>query len=287
MTVTVPKDSVTPMHLAAVEQALDLRVGLALGLRVPVAGERLDEHAPLVEVELGDLERAPAVQVDGALVGGVHRAREVDRPDQLARGGVDDHEAVAPGRAQRHLRGGELVGAPRHVLAAGPLAQVAGAHEPLGGRLPARAEVLAVARHERPLVRRAEDVGGVDLLVLVVEDRVLDRAVEELVGVAAEELVERVLARDVDRQAAPAPPGAAPLLAQARDGARERDADRGVERADVDAELERVGGDDAEQLALDELALELAPLLRRVARAVGRDALGELRDGRGRRARAA
>ena len=137
-------------------------------------------------------------------------------------------------------------------------------------------EVLAVARHERALVRRAEDVGGVDLLVLVVEDRVLDRAVEELVGVAAEELVERVLARDVDRQAAPAPAGAAPLLAQARDGARERDADRRVERADVDAELERVGGDDAEQLAVDQLALELAPLLRGVARAVGRDALGEL-----------
>ena len=71
-------------HLAAVEQALDLRVGLALGLRVPVAGERLDEHAPLLEVELGDLERAPAVQVDGALVGGVHRARE-RRPCRSAR----------------------------------------------------------------------------------------------------------------------------------------------------------------------------------------------------------
>ena len=41
-------------------------------------------------------------------------------------------------------------------------------------------------------------------------------------------------------------------------------------------ELERVGGDDAEQLALDEPALELAPLLRRVAGAVGRDPLGEL-----------
>ena len=113
-------------------------------------------------------------------------------------------------------------------------------------------------------MRRAEDVGGVDLLVLVVEDGVLHRAVEELVGVAAEELVERVLARDVDREAAPAPAGAAPLLAQAGDGAGERDADRGVERADVDAELERVGGDDPEQLALDELAARLEPLLRRV-----------------------
>ena len=83
-----------------------------------------------------------------------------------------------------------------------------------------------------------------DLLVLVVEDRRLDRPVEELVGVAAEELVERVLAGDVDGQAAPAAPGAAPHLAQRRDGARERHDDGGVERADVDAELQRVGRDD-------------------------------------------
>ena len=115
-----------------------------------------------------------------------------------------------------------------------------------------------------------------DLLVLVVEDRVLDGAVEELVGVAAEELVERVLARDVDGEPAAAAAGAAPLLSQRCHRPRERHADGGVERADVDAELERVGGHDAEQLARDELVLELAPLLRGVAGAVGRDPLGEL-----------
>ena len=54
-----------------------------------------------------------------------------------------------------------------------------------------------------------------DLLVLVVEDRRLDRAVEELVGVAAEELVERVLAGDVDREPAPAPARRAPTSAAA------------------------------------------------------------------------
>ena len=48
-----------------------------------------------------------------------------------------------------------------------------------------------------------------DLLAVVVEDRRLDRPLEELVGVAAEELVERVLAGDVDGEAARAgaPPG--------------------------------------------------------------------------------
>ena len=262
--------------LAAVEQRLDVGVGLALGLRVPVALERVDEHAALLEVELGDLELAAAVEVDGALVGRVHRARDVDGADQLARGGVDDHAAVAAGRAEGDVGGGVVLGPARDVEAAGALAQRAGADEPLGGRLPGRAEVLLVGGLERALVRGAQHVLRVDLLVLVVEDRVLDRAVEELVGVAAEELVERVVARDVDGEPAAAAAGAAPLLAERGDRAGERDADRGVERADVDAELERVGGDDAEQLALDELALELAPLLGRVAGAVGRDPLGEV-----------
>ena len=78
----------------------------------------------------------------------------------------------------------------------------------------------------------------------MVEDRRLDRALEEVLGVAAEELVERVLAGDVHREAAPAPaPGAPPHLAQARDRAGEGDDDRRVERADVDPQLERVGRD--------------------------------------------
>ncbi len=130
---------------------------------------------------------------------------------------------------------------------------------------------------ERRLVRGAEQVGGVELLVLVVEDRGLDRALEELVRVAAEELVECVVARDVDRQPAPAAARPAPHLAQRGDGAREGHADRGVERADVDPELQRVRRHDAEQVAADQPRLELAPLLRRVAGPVGRDPRGELR----------
>ena len=45
-------------HVAAVEQALDLGVGLALGLRVPVAVEGRDERAAAVEVELGRPRRS-------------------------------------------------------------------------------------------------------------------------------------------------------------------------------------------------------------------------------------
>src|SRR6185295_7267492 len=55
------------------------------------------------------------------------------------------------------------------------------------------------------------------------------------------------------------------------------DREGAVEQADVDAELERVGRGDAEQLALHESALDVAPLLRRVAGAVGRKPLRGLR----------
>ena len=74
----------------------------------------------------------------------------------------------------------------------------------------------------------------------------------------------------------PRRPGAAPHLAQRGDGAGERDDDRRVELADVDAELQRVGRDDRAQLAARQPPLELAALLGGVAGAVGHDELGEL-----------
>ncbi len=92
---------------------------------------------------------------------------------------------------------------------------------------------------------------------------------------AAEELVERVLAGDVHGEAPPAPPGAPPHLAQGGDGAGEGDDHRGVELADVDPQLQRVGGDHRAQLPAHEAALELAPLLGGVAGAVGDHEVGE------------
>ena len=257
--------------LAPVVEPLDVHVGLALGLRVPVALERPHERAARLQVERLDLEHAPAVQVHGALVRRAERAPPVDGPEQLARRELDDREAVAARRAQRDRAGRVVAGVARDIGAARPPPQRARRLEPLRRGRQGRPEPLVVVGRDRSLVRRAEHVRGVDLLVLGIEDRRLDGPVEELVGMAAEELVQRVLARDVDRQPAPAPPGPAPHLAQRRDRARERDADRRVERADVDAQLQRVRGDDAEQLAVDEPLLQLAPLLRRVARAVGRD----------------
>ena len=101
-------------------------------------------------------------------------------------------------------------------------AQLARRGQPLGPLAPARAEDLVVLAAQRQLVGRRDHVPRGDLLALVVEDRRLDRPADELVGVAAEELVERVGAGDVDREAAPLPSRPSPHLAQAGDGARGR-----------------------------------------------------------------
>src|SRR5439155_20450433 len=73
---------------------------------------------------------------------------------------------------------------------AGPPAQLPGAQQMLGVGLPARAEVVGVRARQGALVRRAEQVRAKDLGALVIEDRGLDRSLEEVLRVAAEELVE-------------------------------------------------------------------------------------------------
>jgi hypothetical protein len=78
----------------AVEQALDLRLGLLLGLRVPVAVERGHERAAGVDVKVADLVGAPEMQVDGAVVDGRGCARGLDGAEQLPVGDVDDGEVV-------------------------------------------------------------------------------------------------------------------------------------------------------------------------------------------------
>ena len=109
--------------------------------------------------------------------------------------------------------------------------------------------IARVALVDRRLERGRADVPGEDARVRVVEQRRLDAPAEQLLGLAHEVLVEPVLARDEHGEPVPAPPGAAPLLAQRRDRAREADGDHRVEQADVDPELERVRRGHAEQVA--------------------------------------
>jgi hypothetical protein len=123
----------------------------------------------------------------------------------------------------------------------------------------ASAERLRVVVVERRLEGRGEDVRVEDPRVRVVEDRRLDAPRAERSGSRRRTGRARPRSRRGSR-ARSAAPGAAPLLPQRGDRAREADRDRAVEEADVDPELERVGRRHAEQLALDEATLDLPPL---------------------------
>ena len=120
---------------------------------------------------------------------------------------------------------------------------------------------------------RPEHVG-----VVRVEDVGLDRPAEQRLGVVDEVGVQRVVARHQHGEGvAGTPSGAAHLLPQRGAGAREAGEQDGVEAADVDAELERVGRGQAEQPPRAERLLELATLLGQVAAAVGRHLVDQRR----------
>ena len=135
------------------------------------------------------------------------------------------------------------------------------------------AEPAFVVGCERQLVRRARDLGAQHERVLRVDDRALGRAAasaragaRRTTGRAGRR--RRRAPRPTRRPVRPARPG---LLPHRRERAGEAVEHDGVEPADVDAELERVRGGDAEQLAAREVAFELAPLLGQVAGAVRGD----------------
>ena len=263
---------------ALVAHLLDAGLGLLLRLRVPVAVERPHERAALAR------GRAPPPRRPRPCAGRPRpgarssaRARPRRCRSSRRRSPPRPRTSRATPSAARSRPAGKPVAARQVAPAA--LAQRAALHEPLGVAPPSAARRrLGVLRRQRQLVGGRRP-GAARWISSDSWSRIaaLHRAVEELVGVAAEELVERVVAGHVHREArccgGPARPH---IWRRLRDGARERHADRGVEVADVDAELERVGGHDGQQVALGQPPLDLAPLRRRVAGAVGRDPLGQV-----------
>ena len=211
------------------------------------------------------------MEVDGAFVHGRVRALALDEAEHGAGRRVDHRERVGAGRAERDARG--RVVAPAPDVAGRRLLQLREQRRPLERRV---AEHVAVGVVERRLERGREHVPVEDARVRVVEDRRLDAPLEQRLRLAHEVLVERVLAGDQHRQPVAAATGAPPLLAEARDRAREAGRDHAVEQADVDPELERVGRGDAEQLAGRQPPLDVAALRRRVAGPVGREPVAAL-----------
>ncbi len=109
-----------------------------------------------------------------------------------------------------------------------------------GGRLQMRAEHQQVVR---------------------VDETPLRRRLQQVLGVAQQELVEGRVGGDEDAQGGGLPPpGPAQLLPGAGQGARIADQHRCVEAANVDAQLQGVGGDDRADASAPQSRLDGPPL---------------------------
>ena len=129
-----------------------------------------------------------------------------------------------------------------------------------------------LTRLERQLEHPSPDVGQEDVDVVRVEAGLFRSSIEEERGMVDDVLVHGRGRGDEDGDArAPAPSGPPELLPGGRHGARISGQDRRVQASDVDAELERVGGDDAEDLAVAKAALDRSSLRWQVAAPIAAD----------------
>ncbi len=265
----------TQVRLAPADRdaAFDLEdgeVGLLawLGVLVGVV-RRLEDGHVVLDVEGADAVLATLVQVDRTGVGDVEDARGVDRADHTTVG-FDELVLERRAGAQADPAGRRLAAGPVHPVA--PRLEEIVEHQLAHRVVEGVAEVPLVGVGQRQLVRGARDLGAGDERVVGVDHRGLGRAGQQLARMACVPLVELVVAGDEHgRGASGRAAGTPDLLAHRRQRAGEPVQHDGVERTDVDAELERARGHDAAEVTARESGFELAPFGGEVAGAVRGD----------------
>ena len=139
-----------------------------------------------------------------------------------------------------------------------------------------RAELLIVA--DRQLERGALQMIEQNLQIVRIDVRVFGRALEEIFGMLDDVLIERRARshQHGQRCGLPAPRAAGPLPG-GRDGPRIAGHHHGIQRADVDAQLQRIGRHHRAEFAVAQLAFDLAPFLGQIAAAVAAHTSRQLR----------
>jgi len=244
----------------------------AVGVRVVVRIDPVDVRLALAPLQAVHVVLRGLVHVDGVLVdqdlGGeqVHLAQDA----RAVRGRVDDHDVLGGGRAQRDLRGREVLRAPvpAPVVRLAHVTALAEECEQVVCR--PRSEPLAGLEGE--LEGGRAQVREQDVEVVRVQACLLGAAAEHELRVVDHVLVHRGWRGDEDRHRhVTPPPGAAHLLPGGGDGPRVAGEHRHVQAADVDAQLEGVRADHAEHLAIPQAAFDGAPLRGQVAAPVAAD----------------
>ncbi len=233
------------------------------------------------EVELFDLENLSFDHVDGLGMQRRERAGEIGFADHLRTAGViGDHEVVRRNRPQAHRVGRIRLAGPVPlsfgIFTAGPMHQ-AGFLQDAEDLLHVHLAV-GLPGGERQLERRALHVIHEDVQVVGIHQRVLRRCVEEIRRMLRDELIDRRARCHHHRRRLSASSSSAPgALPRRRDRPRISGHHAHVERTDVDAKFERIGGDHAAYLPGAQPLLDLAATQRQVAAAIAADPLRHAR----------
>ena len=205
---------------------------------------------------------------------GAHEVHLRDDPSALP---VVDHEVVGADGAQAHAVRRVGVGRPEPPVA-GPVEDPFLLEHPEQLFQVLVAETFPLA--EGQLEGGALEVLDQDLEVLRIDQTALGRPFEEVVRVLDDELVDGGRVRHQHRRrgsAAASRPSR--LLPGGGDRSRVAGDHRDVEAADVDAQFQRVRGDDAEDAPVLDAVLDLPPLLRQVSAAVAADPVAPVGSG--------
>ena len=246
--VDVPERQPTAGQGPVLELGGDRDVGDLAG-RGGVVGVGRDDHRhALVEVQRLHQPGLPAVDVDRAGMRRVVGAGRVHGADHPTGRLLDELEGAAAGGPEVGQVGGPAPIGPEP--ATRPAPQQARLGQLVEHRTCAGPEQGQVGLHERGLVRGRAQVRTEDDGVVRVEDRRLDRLAQQGLGMVDEIGVEGVVPGHEDGQRVlGSPPGPADLLPEGGTGPGEPRHQHGVEAADVDAELERVGRGQSDELA--------------------------------------
>ena len=162
-----------------------------VGVRVVVDVDPVDVRLALAPVEPVDVVLDRLVDVDRPLVDEDLRGEQVDLAEDArpVRRRVDDHDVLRRGRPERDLRGREVLRAPVPAAVA-RLADVPFLREE-GEEVVRRRRPEDLAGLERQLERRRPQVGEQDVQVVRVDPGLLGRAVEQVVRMVDDVLVDR------------------------------------------------------------------------------------------------
>ncbi len=242
------------------ERHREIGLGVVVGVDTPDVGLALVPVEP-VDMELGRLVEVDRILVDECL--GRKQVHFADDPWPIRRR-IDDDHVLLGRRAERDGRGREVLARPVPAAVA-RLANVAFLGEE-GQQLVCRRGPESFTGLEGELERGRLEVGEEHVKVVRVETRFFRRSLEDEVRMMDDVLVDGSPAGDKDRHARAEPTaGPADLLPGCGNGARITGQHRHVEAADVDAQLEGIGADDPQELALTQALLDRPTLGREVA----------------------